>query len=517
MVEVFREVRRVLRPDGTCWVNMGDGYCGGGRGCEGKGWEQGAEVKGRILPSIIPPGLKPKDLCLIPFRLAIALQEPYYTGKIKDVADRIWLAAMIDGEGCIFIHKRKTGQPNGQGYFRKNDSYSAGLEVANVHESIIQRCMDITGIGSICRVERETKHKQRNIPLYRWNLRSNQCREIVKEIYPYLVGKQHEARLLLSCPSSGIGAEKAHYSLMALHNGRQATIDFPAPASCTEPGWFVRSDIIWSKKNPMPESVTDRPTKSHEYVFLLSKSEKYFYDAEAVREEEISPGRSAKEIERQVRLRANKDNIGRKPIGVSDSVGTWKGDGSSYHSGRNRRSVWTIATQPFPDAHFATFPEKLVEPCVLAGTSSRGCCPKCGAQWVRVVEKEGETTTEKRKRCDYSDKRGAGGAMVKQNLDYAGSHGSNIRSSATLGFRPSCDCMPSDGEPGRRELLPEDFNPEIGRWVYSPIPCSVLDPFAGSGTTALVAERLGRNSIMIELKEEYVEMIKKRTRQWNLI
>jgi len=91
-------------------------------------------------------------------------------------------------------------------------------------------------------------------------------------------------------------------------------------------GWYLRSDIIWAKPNPMPESVTDRPTKAHEYIFLLTKSERYVYDAEAIKEE-----------------------------------------GVVWYS-RNRRSVWVIPSQPYPEAHFATFPEALVEPCVLAGS-----------------------------------------------------------------------------------------------------------------------------------------------------
>ena len=125
MVAVFRDVRRVLRDDGTLWLNLGDSYCGGGRGCEGKGWEQGADTKGRIMPSTVPTGLKPKDLVGIPWRVAFALQ-----------AD----------------------------------------------------------------------------------------------------------------------------------------------------GWYLRQDIIWYKPNPMPESVTDRCTKAHEYIFLLSKFPRYYYDAEAVKE-----------------------------------------------------------------------------------------------------------------------------------------------------------------------------------------------------------------------------------------
>ena len=125
-------------------------------------------------------------------------------------------------------------------------------------------------------------------------------------------------------------------------------------------GWYLRSDIIWHKPNPMPESVTDRPTKAHEYVFLLSKSAKYFYDAAAIAEPSIT-------------------NDNRKPYG---SDGAWAMDGrNKWEEGkgqqrdrgdaslRNARTVWTIPTQPTPDAHFATFPEALAERCILAGSA----------------------------------------------------------------------------------------------------------------------------------------------------
>jgi len=125
-------------------------------------------------------------------------------------------------------------------------------------------------------------------------------------------------------------------------------------------GWYLRSDIIWHKPNPMPESVTDRPTKAHEYLFLLAKSERYFYDAGAIAEPAAYPDDK------------------RRPLG---SKGAWQMDGREQRengggvayehdtSTRNKRDVWTIGTQPYSGAHFATFPEALVEPCILAGSA----------------------------------------------------------------------------------------------------------------------------------------------------
>jgi DNA modification methylase len=124
-------------------------------------------------------------------------------------------------------------------------------------------------------------------------------------------------------------------------------------------GWYLRSDIIWHKPNPMPESVTDRPTKAHEYIFLLSKSSKYYYDADAVRERATSDFGKGKTdaVQKYSHMKRN--------IAHSGWLG---GDGET----RNKRSVWTVTTKPFKGAHFATFPKDLIAPCILAGAPVGG-------------------------------------------------------------------------------------------------------------------------------------------------
>jgi DNA modification methylase len=143
-------------------------------------------------------------------------------------------------------------------------------------------------------------------------------------------------------------------------------------------GWWLRSDIIWAKPNPMPESVTDRPTRSHEYIFLLSKSARYFYDADAIRESFTDlrmgdPGPS------------KAGNPDRNDGGIANNGAGW--NRGAELGGRNRRSVWTVTTQPYPDAHFATFPSKLVEPCILAGASegSPVLDPFCGSGTTGLI------------------------------------------------------------------------------------------------------------------------------------
>lgn len=143
-------------------------------------------------------------------------------------------------------------------------------------------------------------------------------------------------------------------------------------------GWYLRQDIIWHKPNPMPESVTDRCTKSHEYIFLLSKSERYFYDHEAIKEDTVYPVGSRPDKKKgdfKGKYHAHEDFKH-----ISDSF-------RAIRDKRNKRSVWTITTKPFRGAHFATFPEKLIEPCILAGCPEGGIVldPFIGAGTTAVV------------------------------------------------------------------------------------------------------------------------------------
>jgi DNA modification methylase len=260
-------------------------------------------------------------------------------------------------------------------------------------------------------------------------------------------------------------------------------------------GWYLRSDIIWSKPNPMPESVTDRPTKAHEYVFLLSKSPRYFFDAEAVREPHKEPWRSGTDENRR---------MAKGTDGHGSTFGGWDYDQRIYNpAGRNVRSVWELATQPYPEAHFATFPEALPERCIKAGTSERGCCPECGAPWMREVERAiDESRPLARQNINPPE--------VTKNGQGTNSQGSSTwghyLTSTTTGWRPTCPCGAVDGE-----------NPVDERDGLRPVPCTVLDPFMGSGTTALVARRLGRRSIGVELNPEYAALCARRLQQLSLL
>ena len=160
------------------------------------------------------------------------------------------------------------------------------------------------------------------------------------------------------------GGKQRHLSGTGFKNKDLIGIPWMLAFALRADGWFLRQDIIWHKPNPMPESVRDRCTKAHEYVFLLSKSERYFFDNEAIKEPASDNPVSAAR-----RNRADFSTVGTKAIQGTGFGQSGKGMNAEHKGGmRNRRSVWTVATRPYNGAHFATFPPALIEPCVLAGS-----------------------------------------------------------------------------------------------------------------------------------------------------
>ena len=247
----------------------------------------------------------------------------------------------------------------------------------------------------------------------------------------------------------------------------------------------LSSGVLTHNSNPMPESVTDRPTSAHEKVFLLSKSAKYFYDAEAVRVPAKYPAgpNSPQSIKspygQGFTRRAKVRGHDREHEGFRDK---WDGmtKGEQQSNGANLRNVWKIATQAVKESHFATFPEKLVQPCILAGTSEKGCCEECGAPWVRVVSDSSGGTVGKSWHDHAEDAtRGNHGRSGHREMNQ------NYQAGETTGWAPTCD---HDSKP---------------------VPAVCLDPFAGSGTVVRVAERFNRRGIGCDLT--YQDIAKKRT------
>ena len=265
-------------------------------------------------------------------------------------------------------------------------------------------------------------------------------------------------------------------------------------------GWYLRAEIIWAKGmsfcpsyagSVMPESVTDRPTRSHEQIFLLTKSERYFYDHEAVKEQGVyqagtraAKGSGTREGNR--RGSPKQDGTGnRRTTGFNERYFAPDDDGyATYDGKRNLRTVWAIGVEPFNEAHFATFPPDLVDPCLRAGTSQKGACVACGAPWERIVEYEPMPEE------------------IKQQFEAARN-------------RTADDHGRDDGFTTRRpnytrKRIGETWEPTCACGESHVVPCVVMDPFAGSGTVGVVCERRQLDFIGIELGTTYKAMAERR-------
>jgi DNA modification methylase len=294
----------------------------------------------------------------------------------------------------------------------------------------------------------------------------------------------------------------------------QAGVPFRFAMAMQDDRWWWRATIPWIKRNGMVSSVDDRPTVSHEWWFLFARSERYFWDVVATRTPQKTLGERHEGRSGYRDGHPSQGGIQHRelhPDGAARRTGDWTFDSIDI----------LIEQQQFLDdlkafrdggqglladpegkplaifanvigtkaAHFSAFPPKVVEPLVKAGTSEEGCCPRCLAPWRRIVEKErvptrpgavtklaGVASTH-----EGSPYQGHGGSLVG-NRD-PGRHATQFH---TRGWEPSCSCNAGD-----------------------PIPCTILDPFAGTGVTGLVAAQLGRSFVGIELKAEYVDIARR--------
>jgi DNA modification methylase len=235
-------------------------------------------------------------------------------------------------------------------------------------------------------------------------------------------------------------------------------------------GWYLRQDIIWHKPNPMPESVRDRCTKSHEYIFLLSKNPKYYYDNEAIKEDAKTPAVSRNKMGEGYQADYTK---GKR---FSDGERVW---GSTK---KNKRSVWTITTKPYKEAHFATFPTDLIEPCVLAGCPEK-VCVQCSEPYKLKVDIKRIPRWE----LSPNDPRYRPSKYENAHDSLNGNTRHSVTETKPLGLEKQCDCQTNETKGG-----------------------TVLDPFGGSGTTGVVAIKHNRNAVLCELNEGYIDLAEKR-------
>jgi DNA modification methylase len=574
MVAIFREVRRVLRDDGTLWLNIGSSFAS--KRIESQHYVIRRDLSDAVrvqvaqaLSSVWSANESAESALQELLAGRTYETEPLRRSHVCEVRESIQSPQGSDRSGewtLLFEELREIRQSDAQesaSYFELPDvrqesgTLSCGHEKESDKKGVLQR-----------RVLVQLQSKRQSLSMGGRTARENEPRG------SYLATRHSEARSILlsdlprttetgspsyssvSQPQSGeVGNIERDYIVPQLSSedrqkrvglcgnanihgirtfGSLAEMTFQKdtipggfgflcePMSVIKPkddvgipwriafalrddGWYLRSPVVWSKPNPMPESVVDRPSSSYEHVFLFTKSAAYFYDAEAVRETSVTNDMRCPFAPGQIDARGNghdrgggrsrridkQRGHGRRHDGFNDRWDQMTRD-EQTSTGRNLRNVWTFATKPFSESHFATFPPELPELCILAGTSERGACSVCGAPWSRVIIK-GEPDLEHRRASGG----GADGEYSGQSTKSHDSHGVQNASDMkrrilegmrekTYDWRPTCQC-----------------NAAVA-------PCVVLDPFAGAGTTLMVADRLQRDSIGIELNTDYVEMIRRR-------
>jgi DNA modification methylase len=298
-------------------------------------------------------------------------------------------------------------------------------------------------------------------------------------------GIEHQAETRKVAPNKGVFGLKEKQLILMPHR---------LALALQADGWWVRQDNIWFKSNVTPSSCKDRTTRTHEYVFQMNRSSHYFYDAIAVEEPQSERERAyrlrqqTRGVETMYTLHRD-DHHGQERPGKTGAVRSAAARQVLALKGtRNKRSVWKISTQPLKERFYAAFPEKLVEPCILAGTSEKGCCTLCGTPWKRQVRPTEEYGAILKANL------GANNLKTKEEEITTGHRGMAIHKNGglgsgyrTVGWDRSCGCQ-----------------------LGGTAPCIVLDPFMGSGTTAVVAERLGRKWVGIELNPRYAQIAERR-------
>lgn len=540
IVEVFTEVKRVLKDEGTLFLNLGDSYFGSGKG----GNPEGSKWKGFIprqegkMPGSSKKVNAPRAVsCGTSGKEPVSYQEnECLCGSLCDVCRK---AYQIGKSHKDYLHDPKqVVLPSSPIHERKEfeSDHVPTLDLIHQEAHISNATQDLENFASLEHEQHLSSHRSKSASLID-GLNQNAATQIHEETCLFCSNsfvpcvEQTGHKKVCNCDI----AQNDH----PLNSGKSGTSflhkaynkDTEIKPQCTlkpkdligipwmvafalrSSGWYLRQDIIWHKPNPMPESVTDRCTKSHEYIFLLSKSPKYYYDQDAIRTtvKDSTVQRMMQQIENQKgseRVPGKTNGTmktvgpGRKPApqdnrggnqgstngikayshrGTGDKKltghsGNFDSDGNLIGGGlANKKSVWTVTTKPFSEAHFATFPQDLIIDMIKAGCPEF-VCNKCGKARKRIVENEYKVHENW-----YGDK-------TKKSKNSRGKDGNSYKEKIGINQVGFTDCECNAG-----------FSPGV-----------VLDPFMGAGTTALVARKLNRNYIGFELNADYIKIAEKR-------
>ncbi len=476
-IEILREVRRVLRKDGVVFLNLGDSYFSTSVGAGGYSKKQASNAgsyfdggvrrggrngkRGKVLSNLKGGGS------------SFESPDGEYGGCVKchnlDTDDCPYPAlGILSG---LSSHSHREQQPD---HLDNLGLASQGVHNEGETSGLYSSPSSLDGVA--LGAQESTNHASfGEFPRYPSDL-----------VCSYYQPSHYSA----SSTSNPLGTL---YHIPKLKAKDLCLIPFRVAIAAQEDGWWVRSDIIWSKPNPMPESVTDRPTNSHEYILMLTKSAKYYYDQEAVREAYTEPlnrwgGPEFRDSSHKYIELGGHD--GEQKYGATSMFRKGR-PVRPIETGRNLRSVWTFPTQPYPEAHFAVFPEKLPELCIKAATPEVGCCSKCGAPYQRITEgKPNYANATFRNSKRYMEQGYAPDNSEHEGKLWRGEKGDGV---TTIGWQPTCKCNADK------------------------VPSIVLEPFCGAGTTLWVAKKLNRKAVGYEISEEYCQLALERNRQQVLL
>ncbi len=516
LVQVFREVWRVLRDDGVVFLNLGDSYFSSGqRGqsydscgiskpdCQGRDYllKSLCDVRkdaDRFRNSDIPHYHAPKQV------RELCLKTLEYMGELIDRFPNV---------DSFYQKQNEQFLTSTLDHLRSQDL--AGERLLSFLESTpdvsFQQPQDrylllgslwvfLSGLRSLIGDVQECVHKLGDFQA--------PTADSLNNIYAVFLSDFHNGYKYMVYACYSVFESYQHYTTPSQLKVKDLIgIPWMLAFALRADGWYLRQDIIWAKPNPMPESVKDRCTKSHEYIFLLSKSAKYYYDNEAIME--VATGYDGRKDTRFKGSVKNYDGVmpgGKPQTFAQNGHERWQyknlqPDGQQPHTMhlnrlegeeylspvRNKRDVWFVSTKPYKGAHYATFNPELITPCILAGAPET-CCAECGAPYKRVTTVVGKQVTESMRIAGCNDAGEYNGHATKDFESAKAQNASDTKRRILesmsqvkdYSFEPTCSCNAG---------------------TTSGI---VFDPFVGSGTTVATAIQLGRRGVGLDLSMKYL-------------